>query len=247
VTLQLAEEQFHPGDLDCNSARSSISWRPPKAKLRVVERRWPDLGALLAAYAVEDVSVEDPPLEEVIAELFSGRSERREGRREPACTSQRTLDHARASNLVDILRIALEERLVYRGDFALGTLMRFLPIVTQIFLWRAVFEAVVHGSAARRAEADTPSPASFDDIVAYYLLTMVSSSVLEHAGAGFGHRLQIRNGEIKKFLIQPVDLLGFLLLSRVAHKLAYYSVALGPFAWCFPLPRLLRGWLAGRH
>ena len=36
----------------------------------------------------------------------------------------------------------LEERLVYRGDFALGTLMRFLPIVTQIFLWRAVFAAV---------------------------------------------------------------------------------------------------------
>ena len=33
-----------------------------------------------------------------------------------------------------ILRISLEERLVYRGDFALGTLMRFLPIITQIFL-----------------------------------------------------------------------------------------------------------------
>ena len=41
-----------------------------------------------------------------------------------------------------ILRIALEERLVYRGDFALGTLMRFLPIITQIFLWLAVFDAM---------------------------------------------------------------------------------------------------------
>ena len=40
--------------------------------------------------------------------------------------------------------------------------------------------------------------------------------------------LQIRNGEIKKFLIQPIDLIGFLLLSRVAHKLVYYMVALGP-------------------
>ena len=35
----------------------------------------------------------------------------------------------------------MEERLVYRGDFALGTLMRFLPIVTQIFLWYAIFDA----------------------------------------------------------------------------------------------------------
>ncbi|MEN9664291.1 MAG: hypothetical protein RLZZ326_654, partial [Planctomycetota bacterium] len=37
-----------------------------------------------------------------------------------------------------MLVICLEERLVYRGDFVLGTLMRFLPIVTQVFLWTAV-------------------------------------------------------------------------------------------------------------
>ena len=48
----------------------------------------------------------------------------------------------RVSSWWVILRIALEERLVYRGDFALGTLMRFLPIITQIFLWWAVFDAI---------------------------------------------------------------------------------------------------------
>ena len=53
--------------------------------------------------------------------------------------------HARAVTWWTILRIALEERLVYRGDFALGTLMRFLPIVTQIFLWWAIFEATRAG------------------------------------------------------------------------------------------------------
>ena len=49
---------------------------------------------------------------------------------------------ARAQTWWTILRICLEERLVYRGDFWLGTLMRFLPIVTQIFLWGAVFEGM---------------------------------------------------------------------------------------------------------
>ena len=48
----------------------------------------------------------------------------------------------RAATWWTILRISIEERLVYRGDFALGTLMRFLPIVTQIFLWAAVFAAI---------------------------------------------------------------------------------------------------------
>ena len=49
--------------------------------------------------------------------------------------------HSRALTWWTILRVSLQERLVYRGDFALGTLMRFLPIVTQIFLWTAVFAA----------------------------------------------------------------------------------------------------------
>ena len=79
-----------------------------------------------------------------------------------------------------ILRICLEERLVYRGDFALGTLMRFLPIVTQIFLWWAVF------SAARAATAIAGY--TYHDFVAYYLLTMVSRGVFQHARAGLRDR-----------------------------------------------------------
>ncbi len=58
-------------------------------------------------------------------------------------------------------------------------------------------------------------------------------------GLASGIARQIRDGEIKKFLIQPIDMLGFLLLSRVAHKLVYYIVAAGPFALVFFLvPRI---------
>ena len=41
-----------------------------------------------------------------------------------------------------ILRISIEERLIYRADFALGTLLRFMPIVTTILLWQAIFNGV---------------------------------------------------------------------------------------------------------
>lgn len=127
-----------------------------------------------------------------------------------------------------ILRIALQERLVYRGDFALGTLMRFLPIVTQIFLWYAVFQA----------RGDQPLAGyKYEDFVAYYLLTMVARAFSSMPALASGIAAQIRSGEIKKFLIQPVDLIGFLLLGRVAHKLAYYSVAIGPFVLVFFLCR----------
>ncbi len=70
-------------------------------------------------------------------------------------------------------------------------------------------------------------------MVAYYLLTMLSRAFSSMPGLASGIALQIRNGEIKKFLVQPIDLLSFLLLTRIAHKLAYYSVAMLPFAFVF--------------
>lgn len=141
--------------------------------------------------------------------------------------------YVRAHTWWTILRIALEERLVYRGDFALGTLMRFLPIITQIFLWWAIFESIGGGSAEKAEIANF----TFPDMVAYYLLTMVGRAFSSMPGLASGVARQIRDGEIKKFLIQPVDLVGFLMLSRIAHKLAYYSVATLPFALVFYLCR----------
>lgn len=135
-----------------------------------------------------------------------------------------------------ILRIALEERLVYRGDFAIGTLMRFLPMVTQIFLWWAVFDAIQAPTGGAVTSA-TIRGYSYRDFVAYYLLTMIGRAFSSMPGLASGIAQQIRGGEIKKFLVQPIDLLGFLFLSRCAHKLAYYSVAIGPFALVFFLCR----------
>jgi ABC-2 type transport system permease protein len=79
-------------------------------------------------------------------------------------------------------------------------------------------------------------------MVAYYLLTMVSRAFSSMPGLASGMARQIRQGEVKKYLIQPVDMLGFLLLTRLAHKLAYYSVALLPFAFVF---YLCRGYFVG--
>ncbi|MCA9188357.1 MAG: ABC-2 family transporter protein [Pirellulaceae bacterium] len=144
----------------------------------------------------------------------------------------------RAATWWIILRVALEERLVYRGDFALGTLMRFLPIVTQIFLWWAIFQAAGQGNG----DAATLRNYSYPDVVAYYLLTMLSRAFSSMPGLASGIALQIRQGEINKFLIQPVDMIGYLFLTRLAHKSAYYSVAIGPF---IPVFILCRGYFPG--
>ncbi|MCC6123814.1 MAG: ABC-2 family transporter protein [Pirellulales bacterium] len=145
-----------------------------------------------------------------------------------------------------ILRISLEERLVYRGDFALSTLMRFLPIVTQIFLWGAVFSAIGTGTNSAAGKTVSIVGYSYNDMIAYYLLTMIARSFSSMPGLASGIARDIRDGNIKKFLIQPVDMLGYLLLYRLAHKLVYYVIAIAPFALVFFLCRgYFPGWPDG--
>ena len=143
-----------------------------------------------------------------------------------------------------ILRTCLEERLVYRADFAFGTLMRFLPIVTQIFLWGAIY-AVSAQDPAGRGKLNNYS---YGDMIAYYLLAMLARAFSSMPGLSSGIAQEIRDGTINKYLTQPVDMLSFLFWSRVAHKVVYYAVAAGPFALVFFLCRAYfpawPGWLA---
>jgi viologen exporter family transport system ATP-binding protein len=70
LTLLFAHENGVSGSL--NRFGEVLEEQPPKVKLRVPRRAVPEvLAAILAQHAIEDVSVEDPPLEEVIAEMFS--------------------------------------------------------------------------------------------------------------------------------------------------------------------------------
>lgn len=45
----------------------------------------------------------------------------------------------------------------------------------------------------------------------------------------------IRQGELKKYLAQPLDMIGWLLAYRIAHKIAYVITAVPPYAIIFGL------------
>lgn len=66
--------QFPPGAATPDLSRFGevIEEQAPRVRLRVERRQVPEvLSAVLASHVIEDVSVEDPPLEEVIAGAFS--------------------------------------------------------------------------------------------------------------------------------------------------------------------------------
>lgn len=139
-----------------------------------------------------------------------------------------------------IFKTCVEERFVYRGDFAFATLVRFLPIVTQVFLWGAIFAV---GTDHARGELNGYT---YGEMVAYYLLAMVGRAFSSMPGLASGIARDVRDGTIKKYLTQPVDMLGYLFWHRIAHKTVYYCVATGPFILVFYLCRdYFPGWPDG--
>lgn len=141
-----------------------------------------------------------------------------------------------ASKYWTVLKICLSDRVAYRTDFFFATLMRFLPLVSVAFLWTAVFNA----SDSTRIAGFTAS-----EMIAYNLLVFISRAFSSMPGLAVGVATDIRDGHIKKYLTQPIDMIGFLLTSRVAHKLVYYLLASIPFGIVIYLCRgFFSGWPA---
>jgi ABC-2 type transport system permease protein len=123
-----------------------------------------------------------------------------------------------------IFRASLVERLTYRGDFLFGTLLRFLPMLTTILLWSAIYAG---------AGKKTLSGFSFNEMIAYLLLVNIARMFSSMPGLAGGIARDIREGTLKKYLLQPLDMIGYLVSYRVAHKVSYIISSAIPYAILF--------------
>ncbi len=133
---------------------------------------------------------------------------------------------ARFAKYLAIFRVSLAERMTYRGDFLLGTILRFLPMVTTILLWRAIY------SSAGKMQSDLAG-FRYNEMIAYLLLTNISRLFSSMPGLAGGIAREIREGTLKRYLIQPMDMIGYLLVYRVAHKVTYIIMSFLPYAALF--------------
>jgi ABC-2 type transport system permease protein len=123
-----------------------------------------------------------------------------------------------------IFRVSLKERMTYRGDFLLGTILRFLPMITTILLWQAIYTG---------SQQTTLAGFRYREMIAYLLLTNISRMFSSMPGLAGGIAREIREGTMKRYLIQPVDMIGYLLVYRVAHKVTYIVTSFIPYALLF--------------
>src|SRR5207248_9712897 len=113
-----------------------------------------------------------------------------------------------------------------------STILRFLPMLTTILLWRAVY------IGAKETTGETELAGyGYHEMVAYLLLVHISRMFSSMPGLAGGIARDIRDGSLKKYLMQPLDMVSYLLSYRAAHKVAYIVTSALPYALLFFLCR----------
>src|SRR5262249_35117496 len=75
---------------------------------------------------------------------------------------------------------------------------------------------------------------SHREMIAYLLLVHISRMFSSMPGLAAGIARDIREGTLKKYLLQPIDMLAYLLSYRLAHNAAYIATTSLPYALlCF--------------
>jgi ABC-2 type transport system permease protein len=136
------------------------------------------------------------------------------------------------SKYLSVFSVSLKERMTYRGDFLLGTILRFLPMVTTILLWQAIY-----AGSGQTELGSVNVRFRYREMIAYLLLTNISRMFSSMPGLAGGIAREIREGTMKRYLIQPIDMIGYLLVYRVAHKVTYIIMSFVPYALLFFLCR----------
>jgi len=131
---------------------------------------------------------------------------------------------------LNIFRVSLIERMTYRGDFLLGSILRFFPMITTILLWTAVYAGAPAESGADEKRIEGYS---LNEMIAYLLLVHISRMFSSMPGLAAGISRDIREGTLKKYLLQPLDMIAYLVSYRAAHKVAYITTSFLPYAFLF--------------
>lgn len=136
-----------------------------------------------------------------------------------------------------VLQTRVQEDFTYRWNYLVAAFFRFLPLVTTIFLWQAVF-------ASMQAAGKKPQIAGFtyEQTVAYYLLVYVARGFSSMPRMSREVCQDIRDGLLNRYLVKPIGYFGYQAAYRLAHKLVFWAVALVAFP---PVFYALRGCFSG--
>lgn len=129
-----------------------------------------------------------------------------------------------------ILSTRTQEDMAYRANYVFGAIFRFLPLVTMIFLWWAVY-------TGRKAAGGSPliGGMTYGDMVVYNALMYIARGFSSVPGTMSDVSKDIKDGLLNRYLIKPINYYGYQVMYRLAHKLVFWYIALFTFPPVFLL------------
>lgn len=122
--------------------------------------------------------------------------------------------------------------MAYRANYIFGAVFRFLPLVTSIFLWYAVYQNRQASGASSSIRG-----MSYEDMIAYYTLMFIARGFSSVPGTMTDISKDIKDGLLNRYLIRPISYFWYQVMYRLAHKLVFWYVALFTFPPIFFLMR----------
>jgi ABC-2 type transport system permease protein len=123
-----------------------------------------------------------------------------------------------------ILSTRTQEDMAYRANYIFGAIFRFLPLVTTIFIWLAVFHSRQQGGAPLSIRG-----MSFQDMITYYAYMYIARGFSSIPGTMGDISKDIKDGLLNRYLIRPMDYFWYQVCYRLAHKVVFWNVALFTF------------------
>lgn len=124
-----------------------------------------------------------------------------------------------------VIGIGVQNNLTYRFNFLARTLFGFIPLTAILLLWRNIYA----GNAASGSGTEVASY-TLVQMTTYYLLVTIVDALTAVNEDDWQIAADIRDGNISRFLLKPVDYLWFRFCLFLAGRATYLSVAFLPIA-----------------
>lgn len=125
-----------------------------------------------------------------------------------------------------VFAIGLQNTFVYRWNFLLRSIFGIVPLIGTVFLWKAIFQpgqAPINGY-------------DYSAMIFYFMLTVFLDNLITPTEDEWQIAAEIRDGTMSKYLIKPVNYLGYRISLYLGYRCLYISVVLIPIiglAWFF--------------
>lgn len=132
-----------------------------------------------------------------------------------------------------VIKIGLENTLVYRFNFFFRAIFSLVPLLATILMWRAIY-----GQSGPDHEI---SGYSLGRMISYYLMITIVEALTSVSEDDWQIAADIRDGNISQFLLKPIDYLGYRLCLFASGRLIYTcasAIPVGVFI-CFYSESLL--------